>query len=52
MENSTVQDQYRAKKRFWQTHMRAWKKSGLLTDKDFNLFSKETREIINGIISI
>ncbi len=29
MENSTVQDQYRAKKRFWQTHMRAWKKSGL-----------------------
>lgn len=29
MEKSKTQDQYRAKQRFWQTHIRAWKKSGL-----------------------
>ncbi len=29
MGNSKAQDQYRIKKRFWQTHIRAWEKSGL-----------------------
>ena len=29
MEKSKVQEQYRAKHRFWKTHIRAWKKSGL-----------------------
>jgi len=29
MKNSKAQDQHRAKQRFWLTHIRAWKKSGL-----------------------
>lgn len=29
MDNSKAIDQRRAKKRFWQTHIRVWKKSGL-----------------------
>lgn len=29
MDNSQVKDQRRAKKRFWQTQIRIWKKSGL-----------------------
>ena len=29
MVNAKIQDQYRAKKRFWQVHIRAWSKSGL-----------------------
>jgi hypothetical protein len=28
MENSKIQDQSRTKKRFWQTHIRVWTKSG------------------------
>lgn len=29
MGSSKTEDQYRAKLRFWQTHIRTWKKSGL-----------------------
>ncbi len=29
MKSSKVEDRYRGKQRFWQTHIRAWEKSGL-----------------------